>query len=537
MQDYKKKILENTDIQTNKIVGVLKVSNKIIYGLNSKKNPYYLFEPINKDYPKFLVSINDKKIINSNKYHYITIKFKEWSKKLPTGLITEVIGEIGVEKNEYKKILNHYNIFQKKLNLDKKYKVKGNTKLFDIISKEDVKDYVDIRDKVIISIDPKGSRDIDDALSYENKDNKHIIGVHIADVSFWIERLNLYKYINKKYFTIYCPDKKFNIFPNVLADHLFSLKQKQDRLSLSVFIHLDNDFNLIKYEVKKCIINVNKNMTYEQANKKINSGKGNIFDMFKISKHLIKLINKENIIEEDYDSHNMIEKYMLITNKLISEYLINNNKKFPLRVHKTPTFRYDVKECNIDNKNVINFLKYYQMESAIYKEYDLNIKNSYYHYGLDLEYYTHFTSPIRRYVDIIIHLKVKEIIDNKNNMILNKLEVNYEKINNQEKKNKKMYRELESINIINNKLEDKKYEGYIIDFEENILQIYIPELKYLYKKQIFNVKLVNILEFTIKNDIQTVKNITNNEIKIYKKFQKILLKLKKDNDKLNLDII
>jgi ribonuclease R len=510
------------------IVGILKVNNKIIYGLNSKKNPYYIFDPIDKNLSKYLVALNDKKLINRNKELYVVINFNEHAKfKYPTGIIKEIIGEVGIEKVEYEKILKYYNVNQKKLKLDKIYNIKGNTKLFDIIEKEDIKDYKDIRDKTIISIDPKGSLDIDDALSYEFIDNTHIIGIHIADVSFWFSKINLYKYVKDKFFTIYCPNKKFNIFPNVLSDHLFSLKAKQDRLALSLFIHLDKNYNIINYNIQKSIINVNKNMTYEQANKKINKKSGNIYELFQLSKLFFKEKEYTN-----YDSHNMIEKYMLLTNKYVSEYLILFKKKFPLRVHKEPSFQYNISKYNIDNKEVINFLKYYQMESAVYKEYN-NKYIDYYHYGLQLKYYTHFTSPIRRFIDIIVHLKVKEILDNKN---YNKFPIDYEKVNNQEKRNKKMYRELQSLDIIYHKLHKEIYVGYIIDFEYNLLNIYIPEIKFLYRKKIIDKKLLDINDFKLLNDKIIIKNKINNKEVIFKKLQTINIILYKNNNKLLLTL-
>ena len=510
------------------IVGILQVTHKIIYGLNSKKNPYFLFEPIDKTLTKFLVALNDKKLINNNKYLYIVIKYNESERfKYPTGIIQEILGEVGKEKVEYKKILKYYNVNQKKLKLDKIYNVKGNTKLFDIIDIENLNNYLDIRDKTIISIDPKGSLDIDDALSYEFINNQHVVGIHIADVSFWLEKLNLYKYVKDKFFTIYCPNEKFNIFPNVLSDHLFSLKAKQDRLALSLFVSFNEEYKIQKYEVKKTIIKVNKNMTYVQANKKINKN-GNIKSLYEISKNLYK-----NKYIENYDSHIMVEKYMILTNQLISEYLILFNKKFPLRIHKTPSFSFDISDYNIDNQEVINFLKYYQMESAIYKEYNFK-NNNYYHYGLRLKYYTHFTSPIRRYIDIIIHLKVKEILDNKKSI---KIKLNYNKINQQEKLNKKMYRELESLDIIYHKLEKKKYVGYIIDIDINELKIYIPELKYLYKKKLFDKKLLETLEFIIINDNLIITKKHDSTTIKYHKLQKLNIILERNKNELLLSII
>ena len=521
--------IKENNIKNKRIVGTLKVSNHIIYGLNNNKNPYYIFEPLEKYYPNFLVSINDKKIINSNKYQHIIIKFNRWIQKLPHGECIKILGKVGEELVEYNKILNYYDIDQRKLKLNRKFNIKGNTKLFDIINEEDIKDYEDIRDKYIISIDPKGSKDIDDALSYEYIDNQHIIGVHIADVSFWVNKLDLYYFIQKKFSTIYCPHKKFNIFPDVLSDHLFSLKCKQDRLAMSIFIHFDENYDIKKYEIKKTIIKVSKNMTYEQANKLVNSN-NTLSKMFEISKHIFS--NSNN----DYDSHNMIENYMLISNKLIAEHLIKNDKNPILRVHNKPKFKLNLNDCPIKNQEVLNFLKYYQMSSAIYMKYNRENEYNYYHYGLDLKYYTHFTSPIRRIIDIVIHFQLKEILDNKDSVELEKIKLNCENINKEQKIKKKMGRDLETINVINNKLINKTYDSYIIDFKNNQLSIYIPELKYLYRKKLYNKKLLNLIEFKITSEKIIMKNINTNRQITFQKYQNLKVKLSKNVNEIDIQL-
>jgi len=531
--------IKETNIKKQRIVGTLKVSNKMIYGLNGKKNPYYIFEPMEKYYPNFLVAVNDKKIINSNKYQYIIIRYNRWVGKIPHGEQIRILGEVGKEQVEYDRILNYYNINQKPLQLHKKHKVKGNTKLFDLVKEEDLKDYVDIRDKFTVAVDPKGCLDVDDALTYEYKNNQHIIGIHIADVSYFVDKLDLYNFIQKKFFTIYCPHKKFNVFPNVLADHLFSLKCKQDRLALSLFIYLDEDYKMINYKFIKTIVKLNKNMTYEQANKLIKSNKGTISKMFKISKEIRKLLSEEQTeLPEDYDSHNMIENFMLLANKLTAEYLIENNKNPILRVHNEPKFNLDLSKCQIKNQEVLNFLKYYQMQCATYKNFNPENDYNYYHYGLNLKYYTHFTSPIRRVVDIIIHLQLKEILDNKPSNILKKLNIDCDKINTQQKKDKKMYREMETINTINNKLSDKTYDSYIIDFKDNQLSIYIPEIKYLHRKKLYNENLLNLTQFKITDDKIIIENIKTKRKISFEKYQSIKVTLLKKINKLDsmLDI-
>lgn len=518
-----------TDINNKIMVGKLKISNKMIYGLNNRKNPYYICDPIDKAYPSFLVAINDKKLITSNKSHYILFKFNNWKCKLPYGNLYKVIGEVGKENIEYQKILFHYNISQKKLKLDKQYKIQQNTNIFDIVNQKDLQDYEDRRDKYTIAIDPKGCLDIDDALGYEFKNNTHIISVYISDVSFWIDKLNLYKFIEKKYFTTYCPHKKFNVFPDILSDNLFSLKYNKDRLALCLNIYLNEDYDIINYEIKKSIIKLNKTMTYEKANNLIKVKNKFLCELFDISKK----ITKEDS-QNCYDSHNMIETYMLLANNLIAKFLIEHNKQPILRIHDSPKFKINLSTCNIKNQETLNFLQYYQMNAAKYQIYKKDHDFDYYHYGLNLKYYCHFTSPIRRVIDIVTHLQIKEILENGKNKTLQNININIDKINCEQQKYKKMSRELEVINIINNKLIKTEYEAYIIDIKYNLLSIYIPDLKYLYTKEIYNKNLLSLVEQTLQDDMLMIKHKQNNKNINFKKFQKLNIKLIKNINKLNL---
>ena len=437
------------------------------------------------------------------------------------------MGEVGKEEVEYEKILNHNKINQRKLNLNKKYKINQKTTISDIKNEKDLKTYKNMKDTFTVAIDPKGCIDIDDALSYENINNEHIVGIHIADVSAWIEQLDLYRFMSKRYFTVYCPDTKYNIFPNILSDNLFSLRRNKDRLALSLLLTLDNEYNIIKTEFQKTIVNVNVATSYEKANNLLNSKHKELTKLFNISKHLM---NKEE--EEDYDTHNMIQNYMLYANNKVAEHLIKNDKKPILRIHNEPKFQIKLEDINIDNKETLDFLKYYQFENAIYKKYDTD--SIYYHYGLDIKYYTHFTSPIRRIVDVITHLLLKEVIDNKESEELLKIEIDCEKINEENKRNKKMSRDMEKVKILCN-IEEKEYESYIVDLNENELSIYIPELKHLYRKKLFNKKLLDLLTIELTDNKLILK--TNKKEITYMKYEKISIKLYKNLNNLEVKLM
>ena len=300
-----------------------------------------------------------------------------------------------------------------------------------------------MRDHNTISIDPKGSKDIDDALSIEYlSDKKYKVGIHIADVSFWYNKFNLKYFLrNNRYSTVYLKDKKFNLYPNILSDFLMSLIKGQDRLSLSLFIIFDEDSKIIKYYFKNTILNVNKNYCYDKVDnilkdKKLYKNNKDLFELFNISKKL-----KYN---NEFDSHNMIENYMILANQITAVYLLQHNKNPILRYHKSPNYKISLE--NIENIELKIFLRIFQMKSAEYKIYKGNEKFNYYHYGLDLKFYTHYISPIRRFTDLVIHFKIKEILYNK------KEEISYDinELNRINKNLRKMDREMKQLEILDN---------------------------------------------------------------------------------------
>lgn len=504
----------NTNIKKKKIVGILEINKKMIYGLNSKKNPYFLFTPLLKCYPKFYVCINDKKRKNTNGRFYVTIRYNIWVKKIPSGTLDKFIGKVGEKTNEIEKLLYFYEIDTKKYKLHKKFKVSDKSTIHDFIDNDEIKEYQDFRNHNTISIDPKGSKDIDDALSIEYlDDNKYKVGIHISDVSFWYNKFDLKFFLkNNRFSTVYLKDKKYNLYPNILSDFLMSLIKGKDRLSLSLFIIFDKDSKVIEYYFKNTILNVNRNFCYKKVDnilkdQNLYEKNKDLFELFNISKKL-----KINKINEEFDSHNMIENFMILANQKTAEYLIENNKNPILRFHKSPDCKIPMEK--IENNDLMNFLKIFQLKSAEYKVYNEEDFN-YYHYGLDLKYYTHYTSPIRRFTDLVIHLKIKEVLYENTN----ELEYDINELNKVNKNLRKMDREMKQLEILDN-IKNKIFDSYLIDFKENILYFYIPEIKYFFKKVIYdNDDLLNNIEFIINSEkIEVVNNKNNRKIIMTKYF-------------------
>ena len=494
------KTIENV-VNNNKgkrFVGILQVSNKMVYGLNSRKNPYYLCKPLDKHLPSFLIAVNDKKIINAcSTNYYVVFKYDRWNKNktYPYGELIKMLGKINDKHTEYDALLNHYNIDQRKKKVPKGFSINNKSQIYNFTTKEELVNYVDYTNEYTVAIDPKGCLDIDDAISFKKLENGYEVGVHIADVSFWVKKMKLEKYLEHQYFTVYCPHKKFNIFPNILSDHLMSLKYNQDRMAMSLIMTIDNDLNVTDYKLQQSIVNVNKTMTYGKANNLIKTN-DELKMMFNISK---KLFNKDC---DNYDSHNMIENYMLYANNKVGQYLKDNGVKTVYRIHKDK--KYDIDTDNLDiNNNVKDFLRYFQMESA---EYTFD-NDTYYHSGLQMKYYTHFTSPIRRIVDIYIHNEIKNILNGTDYNI----QLDCDKINSQSKQLKKLGRQMDVIDLKHKQKIDnsKVYKCYIVDFDENKVNIYIPELKYHHSQKLYNRMVMNMLDFNITSTEMTIENKQN----------------------------
>jgi exoribonuclease R len=512
----------NCDFKKDNIVGVLNISNKINYGLNSRKNPYFLFNPLNKEYPNFLVSINDKTYLRQNKKILVVIKYSKEGKKLNYGSIIKIIGNVNDYTNDIKSLLYKYKINTK----TKKVKLEDNINITNNMSVEE-KEYIqnnynDMRDIYTISIDPKRCLDIDDAISYRKiNDNDEELCVHIADVSYWVEKLNIWKMLEQP-FTIYFPNKNYNIFPQNLSENIMSLRAKQERLVLTFKI-IFSDNEIVKTEFQRSLIKVDRNMTYEKANNLITAQDNDnvIKRMFSLSKLLPFEVDLTK-----YDSHNMIENLMIYTNNMCAKHLLNNPNSI-IRTHDTPNYNYDFNKIRFTELD--KFLRIYQMDAAKYVK--INETDNFEHYGLGLGVYTHFTSPIRRIVDIYNHILIKDIIDKTNNGEKYKKYFNLDKINDTNKINKKIYRDLKMIDMKYKLQINPEYYGYIIDNKDDILIIYIPDLNYVYRHKINNHTMSNILSIMTNKDKIIIKDDTKyDNLLVLTKYIPIKLKTVKTND-------
>ncbi|WP_185876615.1 ribonuclease R [Blattabacterium cuenoti] len=458
-------VLKIVKRKTKKFIGILKIKSYSKYGLVVIYN-----KSIHVD---IFIPIND-----SIKHHHnnkVLVKIISWPKKLknPLGKIIKIFGKSGEYTTEMFSLLEEYEIsyeFSNKIKSEIE-KIYSETKKISFFNGNLRKDMRDIN---TFTIDPINAKDFDDALSIRKLDNNvWEIGIHISDVSHYIKEGSL---IDKEAYSratsIYFTGKVIPMLPEILSNQLFSLQPKKERLSFSYIFNINNRGKILKNWFGKTIIKSNRKFTYEEVQQIIDKKKGDfheeINDLFFFSKILTRkrlkngaiyldrievkfnLDNENNPIsldlEKNNDAHKLIEEFMLLANNKISEFVSLNfkekssNRIFIYRVHDKPDFQkiffikkiieplgYFLDSNNLKKsinsllkkikgkpeQNMIENLILRAMSKAKYTTKNIG------HYGLSFFYYTHFTSPIRRYSDIIAHRLLYYYLLNDDNYLNN----------------------------------------------------------------------------------------------------------------------
>lgn len=386
----------------------------------------------------------------------------------PQGRVVEVLGRSGDMYAEIQSVVREYNL---PVSFPEDVIVEANAIPADIPESE-VKRRMDLRRLLCFTIDPEDAKDFDDAVSLELLPDGHYrLGVHIADVSYYIKTGSaLDKEALKRSTSVYFPAGVIPMLPEKISNGLCSLRQDEDRLTFTVFMNISPRGSVKDYEIVESIIRSSRRFSYENVQEIINNLKsGNpisadgqpyadiLQNMYKLSTVLTKKRLKEGSIDFDsaeakfkldddgrpvgimkkerLESHRLVEEFMLMANRVVARHIglakkEEKVKPFLYRVHDSPdperigelaafVGKFGFK-LNIDGgvtskslqrlldqikgtevENVINEVVLRSMAKAIYSERNTG------HYGLAFDYYSHFTSPIRRYPDLIVHRMLK----------------------------------------------------------------------------------------------------------------------------------
>ena len=414
-----------------------------------------------------------KKFFNGAKENdKVVCRITQWpvEDRKPEGKVIEVLGQKGDRYVEIASVIREHGLpeeFPKKV-LDEAEKVAVE------IPQEEIDRRLDIRDLKTFTIDGEDAKDLDDAISIEKLDNgNYKLGVHIADVTHYVkEKSKLDKEALKRATSVYLVDKVIPMLPKTLSNGVCSLNPFEDKLTLSIFMEIDHKGDVVKYDIKETVINSKARMTYtevsdilEKDDEKLKKTFANLVEEFHNAEDLARILMRRRskrgaidfdfpeakiILNKDGDvvdikpyerriSNKIIEEFMLVSNETIAEHFFWLNIPFVYRIHETPasekietlnkfisTFGYLIKG-EMDNvhpkalQSIIKDIHGKTEEKAISTIMLRSLKQARYspdcvgHFGLAAKYYSHFTSPIRRYPDLQIHRIIKEFLNNKLN--------------------------------------------------------------------------------------------------------------------------
>lgn len=443
--------------EVGEVVEIIKRAKKGFSGQIIKEDGEYFLEASDAKMP-FNILISEKDRNGAVEGDKVFVVITKWTsrKKIPIGKVDRVLGRHGEHNAEMEGIIlekGFESTFPKNVE-DEAHRIKEQG------FKDEVSKRRDMRDTTTFTIDPFDAKDFDDALSFKKiSDGRYEVGVHIADVAFFVRPgTELDREALDRATSVYLVDRTIPMLPETLSNDLCSLNPNEDKLAFSAIFELDDKGNVLKEWFGRTVINSDKRFSYEEAQEVLNKGEGTLFEELNILNKIAKELTKERIrsgallMEQDevkfkldekgvpvdvytktrQDTNKMIEEFMLLANRRVATFgAFDQEKKerlFIYRIHEDPDkekiknvvaflklLGYDVpiqkgyvdpREFNKlfaklegkSEKETVQSIVIRSMQKAIY-----STKNTTGHYGLAFRYYTHFTSPIRRYPDIIAH--------------------------------------------------------------------------------------------------------------------------------------
>ena len=390
------------------IPAVLILADNKTYGRHPGNNKLlYKCVPDDSRMPPFLVPYELKNVGFSKVFVnlYVTIQFKEWTTKHPVGSLTQVIGQVDVLDcfYEYQLYCKSLNASIQRLNKDTTKAVKEHDATNDafietICANAGIESRVDWH---VFSIDPKGSLDFDDAFSIKCLDNGNtLLSIYIANVTIWLDALNLWQSFSKRISTIYLPDKKRPMLPTILSDCLCSLQEKAKRVAFVLDLELDCFNNIVSYKFSNCLVKVFKNFVYEEADLLKNKHYTLLFDV------VTGLCSKIKYIKSIRDSHDLVCYLMVLMNYTCAKEMLMKR----VGIFRSALIKKDVNlvDTTVVPDEVGQFIKIWNSTAGQYIDISANSDVNISHDLLDLDAYIHITSPIRRLVDLLNIIKIQQ---------------------------------------------------------------------------------------------------------------------------------
>ena len=451
--------------QQGQVVDVIKRKQMEFAGKIQMGRSFAFFvADVDKPMPDIYIPL--EKINGATEADRVVVRIIEWEKnKKPVGEVVQVMEPGNESDMAMKELLMEAGfplVFPENV-------LEEAERIPDIIPSKEIDIRKDCRDILTITIDPVDARDFDDAISIRQLDNgNYEIGVHIADVSYYVEPdSDLDKEAYQRATSVYLPDRVSPMLPERISNELCSLRPHEDKLTFSGIFEITPKGAVKKQWLGRTVIHSNHRFTYEEVQEIIETKEGLYKDEILLLNALAQQYRKQRfkkgainfssqevrfkldeqgkpigiMVKESKEAHQLIEEFMLLANRRVAEYVskIKVNKKevpFPYRVHDTPdetklmpfvafalkyghkfdmsspesiaeSFNQMLKDAHgRPEQHVLEQLGIRTMSKAIYTTENIG------HYGLGFENYCHFTSPIRRYPDILVHRILQQCLEN-----------------------------------------------------------------------------------------------------------------------------
>jgi ribonuclease R len=394
----------------------------------------------------------------------VVVKLSDWREddKNPTGKVTRVLGKAGEHEVEIHSIMAEFG-----LPFEYPKEVEDEANLIpEEISPQEIKNRRDMREIPTFTIDPADAKDFDDAISYRVLDNGNLeIGVHIADVTHYVKpKTKLEKEAYERATSVYLVDRTIPMLPERLSNGLCSLRPNEDKLTFSCVFEMDENADVLNKWIGRTVTHSDRRFAYEEGQENIDKQEGDFYQELTLLNDLAKKLRKRRFdkgavnfetvevkfkldekgkplglfVKERKDIHKLIEEFMLLANRTVAEFVFNKNKgkdTFVYRIHDHPdverleTFANFAKKFGhemkigegtrismalnklmeeILGKPEQNVLEQLAIRSMAKAKYTTEAKG---HFGLAFQHYTHFTSPIRRYPDMMVHRLLQHYLD------------------------------------------------------------------------------------------------------------------------------
>lgn len=466
-QETEAEVVEIIEKKEQTFIGTLKVDKYFGYLLTDSK---YLATDI---------FIPKSKLKGGKTGDKAVVRITEWrdDSKNPAGEVLDILGTAGENNAEIHAILAEFG-------LPYKYPVaveKAADKIDAGITDEVVASRLDMRDVLTFTIDPADAKDFDDALSFRQlPGGTYEVGVHIADVTHYVQPDTIIdREAQKRATSVYLVDRVVPMLPEHLCNGICSLRPDEEKLAFSVIFEMTPDARVLNSKIARTVIKSDRRYSYEEAQSVIETGMGDCVEAITTLDGLAKILRKERYedgsvdfdraevkfditpegkptgvyFKVSKDANKLIEEFMLLANRTVAAFVGKNKDKrkkakaFVYRVHDQPdaqrladlaaiarNFGYKVKSAGTPREinrsinkmltevkgrgeeNYLATLAIRSMAKAVYSTENIG------HYGLGFEYYTHFTSPIRRYPDMMVHRLLERYMAGGRSVNVQKLE-------------------------------------------------------------------------------------------------------------------